>query len=420
MKISIVGAGSSYTPELFDKLSEMREALPITEVSLMDIDEKRLEAVSAFCRRYARHLGMGDVKIDSTTDLARAIDGATFVNTQIRVGGNAARVLDEKIPLSMGFLGQETTGVGGFMKALRTIPAMLDIAAEIKRSAPDAWMINYTNPTGIVSQAIHDNTNIKCAALCYGGVRTADRTAAVLGCDAKDVQYDFFGLNHLNYAYNIRVKGRPLTAEELRRVAGDVDSVAASLTERLGAVPSVYAQYYYHRQKKVRALEGQAMTRGETVMALEKEIYADFLNPAFDEKPASLKKRGGGGYSAVATAVMDAIYNNRDTWHVINVPNNGVFKCVPDNAVMETAVLVNANGIRPVTVTTPPPKAVWGLISMVKNYEMLTAEAAVTGDRDTAILALTHHPLICDYDVAEEMFGKLLEAHREYLPRFFQ
>ncbi len=419
MKICIVGAGSSYTPELFEKLAGMREALPVTEIALMDTDPARLEAVAAFCGRYARHLGM-DVKIESTTDLSRAVYGATFVNTQIRVGGNASRIQDEKIPLAMGFLGQETTGAGGFMKALRTIPAMLDIAAEIKRSAPDAWMINYTNPTGIVSQAIHDNTDIKCAALCYGGIRTADRTAAVLGVDAKDVQYDFFGLNHLNYAYNIRVKGRPLTKEELRRVAGDVDSVAASLTEKLGAVPSVYAQYYYHRQKKVQALLTQEKTRGETVLELEKDIYTDFQNPAFDQKPPSLKKRGGGGYSAVATGVMDAIYNNRDTWHVINVPNNGVFRFLPDNAVMETAVLVNANGIRPVTVTSPPPKAVWGLISMVKNYEMLTAEAAVTGDRDTAILALTHHPLICDYDVAEEMFGRLLEAHKAYLPRFFQ
>jgi 6-phospho-beta-glucosidase len=172
--------------------------------------------------------------------------------------------------------------------------------------------------------------------------------------------------------------------------------------------------------KKVEALKHQEKTRGETVLELEKEIYADFLNPAFDQKPPSLKKRGGGGYSAVATRVMDAIYNNRDTWHVINVPNNGVFKFLPDNAVMETAVLVNANGIRPVTVTTPPPRAVWGLVSMVKNYEMLTAEAAVTGDRDTAILALTHHPLICDYDVAEEMFSRMLEANKAYLPRFFQ
>jgi 6-phospho-beta-glucosidase len=385
----------------------------------MDIDEYRLKAVEAFCGRYARRLGM-DVAIESTTDLDRAVYGAAFVNTQIRAGGNACRVNDEKIPLSMGFLGQETTGAGGFMKALRTVPAMLRIAEAIRKNAPDGWMINYTNPTGIVSQAIHDNTDIKCAALCYGGVRAADRAAQALGVDAKDVQYDIFGLNHLNFAYNFKVRGRLLSKEEVAKIAADVGEVSASLTEKLGAVPSGYTQYYYHRNKKVEALLSQEKTRGETVLELEKEIYADFLNPAFDQKPPSLKKRGGGGYASVALSIMDAIYSNRDTWHVVNVPNNGVFKFLPDNAVMETAVIANANGLRPITVSSPPPKAVWGLVSMVKNYEMLTAEAAVTGDRDTALLALTHHPLICDFDAAEEMLGRLLEANREYLPQFFR
>jgi 6-phospho-beta-glucosidase len=417
MKISIIGAGSSYTPELFERLAQMRSQLPVTDITLMDIDSYRLGAVKAFCERFARHLGM-DVRIGSTTDLDEAVSGSTFVNTQIRVGGNACRVNDEKIPLSMGLLGQETTGAGGFMKALRTIPAMLKIADSIEKNAPDAWMINYTNPTGIVSQAIHDNTQIKCAALCYGGVRAADRAAAALGVDAKDVQYDIFGLNHCNFAYNFRVRGRALTEEELYKVAENVSEVAVDLTSRLKAVPSGYTQYYYHRQKKVEALFAQNKTRGETVLELEKEIYADFLNSSFDQKPPSLKKRGGGGYAAVALSVMDAIYNNRDTWHVINVPNNGVFRFLPDSAVMETAVLVNANGLKPITVSMPPPKAVWGLVSMVKNYEMLTAEAAVTGDRDTAVLALTHHPLICDYDLASELFGKMLEANRAYLPQF--
>lgn len=416
MKVCIVGAGSSYTPELFEKMAEIRDHFPIDTVTLMDIDEKRLEAVTAFCKRYARHLGLS-VAIEHTADLLRAVDGADFVNAQIRVGGNVCRVRDEKIPLSMGVIGQETTGPGGFMKALRTVPAMLEIAGAIERYAPGAWLINYTNPTGIVSQALHDNTAVRCVALCAGGLRPAWRAAEALGVNAEDVQYDIFGLNHLNYAYNVTVRGRPLTPDELARVSANVSEVSAELSRKLGAIPSGYLQYYYHRDKKLKALQEAPLTRGERVLELEKEIYEDFLNPQFEQKPPSLKKRGGGGYSAVAMRAMDAIWNNRDTWAVVNVPNHGVFRFLPDNAVIETGVLINANGVKPVTAA-PPPKAVWGLVAMVKNYEMLTAEAAVTGDRDTAVLALTHHPLVGDYDLAVALFDRMLEANRDFLPQF--
>jgi len=418
MKICIIGAGSSYTPELFEKLAEIKERLPVKIISLMDTDSARLEAVYSFCCRYTKFLNM-DVEIESTTDLDKAVYGSSFVNTQIRVGKNTYRIKDEKIPLLMGLIGQETTGPGGFMKALRTIPDMLKIAESMKKGAPEAWLVNYTNPTGIVSQAIHDHTDIKCAALCAGGLRPAWRVADVLGVDAKDVQYDMFGLNHLNYAYNITVRGRPLSQGEFEKVAAHVDTVSTELSVKIGAVLSGYMQYYYHRNKKLEDLRSTSMTRGEAVLELEKEIYKDFLDPKFEQKPPSLEKRGGGGYSAVATGVMDAIYNNLDTWHVINVPNKGVFKFLPDNAVIETTVQVNANGIKPI-IAGPPPKAVWGLISMVKNYEMLTAEAAVTGDYDTALLALTHHPLVGDYDVAKVLFDKMLEANKDYLPNFFK
>jgi 6-phospho-beta-glucosidase len=417
MKICIIGAGSSYTPELFEKIAEIKERFSVKNITLMDIDEARLEAVGSFCGRYARRLGL-EAKIESTTNLDRAVYGADFVNAQIRVGGNQSRVKDEKISLEAGFIGQETTGPGGFMKALRTIPAMLKIAEAIEKNAPHAWLINYTNPTGIVSQALHDFTKVKCAALCAGGVRAAWKTADALGVDSRDVQFDIFGLNHLNFSYNIKVRGRPISHEEFFKVAEQGGEVSSEIAVKIGAIPSGYLQYFYHRLKKTEALRNAPKTRGEQVLELEKEVFADFANPAFDDKPASLKKRGGGGYSDVAIGAMDAIYNNRDTWAVVNVPNRGVFKFLPDNAVIETAVMINANGIRPL-VSAPPPKAVWGLISMVKNYEMLTAEAAITGDKDTAILALTHHPLVMDYDAAEKLVTRFLEIHREYLPQFF-
>jgi len=417
MKICIIGAGSSYTPELFEKLAKVKDRLPISNITLMDTAPKRLEAVTSFCTRYAKFLKM-DAKLESTTQLDRAVYGSTFVNTQIRAGGNASRVKDEKIPLSMGLIGQETTGAGGFMKALRTIPAIMEIGASMQKNAPDAWMINYTNPTGIISQAMHDHmSDIKCAALCAGGIRKTWDTATALGVDASDVRYDIFGLNHLNYVYNITVNGRPLSQAEFEKVVAQVTTVSAELSIKIGAVLSGYMQYYYHRQKSIAAASKAPMTRGESVVELEKEIYNDFLNPVFEEKPPSLLKRGGGGYSAVASSVMDAIYNNTDTWHVVNVPNKGVFKFLPDNAVVETAVLVNKHGITPITAN-PPPKAVWGLVSMVKNYEMLTAEAAITGDYDTALLALTHHPLVGDYDMAKALLDEMLQANKEHLPKF--
>ena len=250
MKISIIGAGSSYTPELFEKIAEIKERFPVKTISLMDIDKSRLDAVTSFCRRYARRLKL-EVKIESTINLDEAVYGSDFVNTQIRVGGNQGRLRDEKISLDEGFIGQETTGPAGFMKALRTIPAMLRIAESIKKNAPDSWLINYTNPTGIISQALHDNTDIKCAALCAGGIRTTWNTADALGVDSKDVQYDIFGLNHLNYSYNIKVKGRPITHEEFLKVAARVSEVSVELAEKIGAVPSGYLQYYYHRLKKI-------------------------------------------------------------------------------------------------------------------------------------------------------------------------
>lgn len=418
MKVCIVGAGSSYTPELIEKFAEYKEKFPVTEIALFDIDNDRLEAVDGFVRRYSARLGL-KASITKSNQLDRAVSGADFVNVQIRVGGNKCRVKDERIPLSMGFIGQETTGPGGFMKALRTVPAMLEIAACIEREAPGAWLINYTNPTGIVAQALSTRSKVKFSALCAGGIRAQWRTAEALGVDSDDVRYDIFGLNHLNYTYNIKVRGRPLTREEFEKVAANVKEVDKELSLKLNAIPSGYLQYYYHRSKKLDALLSAPKTRGEQVLELEKEIFKDFRDASFDEKPLSLQKRGGGGYSSIAIRVMNALWNNEDTWCVTNVPNKGTFKCLPDNAVIETAVMVNASGITPLAAETPP-KAAWGLVAAVKNYEMLTADAAAEGDRDAAVLALASHPLVCDYDKACILLDEMLQANREYLPLFFR
>lgn len=418
LKITIIGAGSPYTPELIEGLSSNKDKLPVKEIVLTDINEKRLGIMLGFCRRYAKHLNY-NVEINATPDRIKAIQGADFVSVQIRVGGNAARVNDEKIPLKYGVIGQETTGPGGFMKAMRTIPVMLDIARDVEKYNPNAWIINYTNPTGLVAEAINKYTKVKIAGLCAGGMRPQWRTAEALGVDADSVRYNYVGLNHMNFAYNITVNGRPITDEEFGKVAEKVGSVNPELIKKMHLHPSSYLQYYFHTSHKLNELKTAKYTRGEQVLMMEKDIFAAYANPEQCTKPELLAKRGGGGYSKVAIGIIRAIYNNEDKWMVVNVPNNGAIRILPDDAVIETGCIVNRAGIKPLAIGELP-REVWGLICAVKNYEQLAVEAAVTGDRDTALFALMAHPLVRDYDIAKPMLDEMLEVNKKYLPQFFQ
>lgn len=417
LKITIIGAGSSYTPELIEELSRRQEDLPVKVIALMDIDEERLGIMHGFCRRFARHLGY-DAEFIATTDRRAAIEGADFIDAQIRVGGNTARVNDEKIPLKYGLIGQETTGAGGFAKALRTIPAMLDIAREVERYSPNAWIVNYTNPTGLVTEAVTKYTGAKVAGLCSGGLAPQGWAAEALGVPRAGVRYDYAGLNHLNFAFNITIDGRPLTGEEFDRLAAVNHAVDAELIKKLRALPSGYLHYFYHTSQKVKQLREAPQTRGEVVLDLEKEVFSAYADPGQETKPAALAKRGGGGYSEVAIGLMDAIHNDRDKWMVINTPNRGAIRMLPDDAVVEIGCLVNRAGIRPLALASIPP-AVWGLIAAVKNYEQLAVEAAVKGDKDLALLALIAHPLVRDYDLARPMLDEILAVNRPYLPQFF-
>jgi 6-phospho-beta-glucosidase len=417
LKLAIIGAGSSYTPELLEKLGEMRDSLPVGEICLMDIDPRRLEIMDGFCRRFMKNIGY-DIRFSTTMDRADAVRDADFVITQIRVGGNAARIQDEKIPLKYSLLGQETTGAGGFAKALRTIPAMLDIARDVERLNPDAWIINYTNPTGMVAEAVTRYTGAKMAALCGGGMHPANMLHRAFGIEHARVKYDYFGLNHFNFSYNIMIDGRPVTDAEFERAAEQVGSVDKDIIMKQRLIPSYYCQYFYHRDRMVREEQESPLTRGEKVQQIEKELFALYADPSVCTKPELLAKRGGGGYAETALGVVSAIANNRDTWAVVNVPNHGAVRILPDDAVIETACIVNASGIKPL-VLGELPASVWGIVSMVKNYEQLAVEAAVEGSRDKALLALLSHPLVMDYDTARPLLDELLEANRIYLPQFF-
>ena len=417
VKIAIIGAGSVYTPELLDMMGQMRDNINIVEMRLMDINKERLDIMYGFTSRFLENIDY-KLKLIKTVDRIEAITDVDFIITQIRVGGNAARVNDEKIPLKYGLLGQETTGAGGFSKALRTIPAMLDIAKDVAKYNPSSWIINYSNPTGIVAEAVSKYTNANIVSLCGGGRHPGNMLYRSLGIDHSRVRYDFFGLNHFNFSYNITIDGRPVTDEEFEKMAETVGGVNKDITMLLGSIPSLYVPYFYNKKDRFLHTAEAGQTRGEIVQELEKELFQIYADPAINTKPPLLAKRGGGDYAEMALGVLGAIANNIDTFAVCNVQNNGAIPFLPNQAVIETACMVNAAGVRPVTFKSFPDN-VWGLICAVKNYESLTVEAAVHGDKKKALMALMAHPLIMDYDIASPMLDELLEVNRQYLPLFF-
>lgn len=417
MKFTIVGAGSSYTPELLEEMCIRRETLPVKEIVLMDVNEKRLDIMTGFCKRFAAKRGL-DVPIRSTLSLDDALEGADFVDTQIRVGGNEQRVIDEKIPLKYGLVGQETTGAGGMMKAFRTIPVMLDLAQRMEKLSPNGWIINYTNPTGLVTEAVTRNTKANIAGFCSGGIFPKMWAKKALGVEYRQVQYDYVGLNHMNFISNVTIDGRPITQEEFKKLAQRNRSVDPELTKLLGVLTSPYLQWYYQTTKRVNELQAAPLTRGEEVQLLEKEVYDGYADPNNADTPEALYRRGGGGYSEVAMNFVNAVYNNVDTEMVVNVPNNGAIPFLPDSAVVEIPCLVNRRGMSPLHVGKIPPMC-WGLIAAVKNYEQLAVEAAVEGDVTKMKWALLAHPLVREYELVEKLVPELLEANRKYLPQFF-
>lgn len=416
MKFSIIGAGSSYTPELVEEMAARRESLPVREVMLYDIDEKRLDIMSGFTRRYAKKLGLS-VEVKQTADLKEAVYGAAFIDTQIRVGGNTQRVKDEKIPLKYGLIGQETTGAGGMMKAFRTIPVMLEVARAMETYSPDGWIINYTNPTGLVTEAVTKTTKAKIAGFCSGGIFPKMWAKAALGVPYDKLHYNYVGLNHMNFIDNVTIDGRPITEDEFIQICSKNDGVDLQLSKLLGVLTSPYLQYFYHTDRQVAKLKNAAQTRGEYVQEVEKEVFAHYADETKSDKPTALSKRGGGGYSEVAMTFVNAVYNNADTDMVVNVPNNGAISFLPDSAVVEINCLVNKAGMRPIRAEHVPEMC-WGLIAAVKNYEQLAVEAALEGSVRKMKLALLAHPLVRQYEVIEKLVPELLQANQEYLPQF--
>jgi len=417
LKLCVIGAGSTYTPELVEGILARREELPVTRLALMDIDREKLDVVSGLVERMIRAAGEGP-ELTITMDRAEAVADSDYVIVQIRVGGLEARIRDEKIPLKFGVIGQETTGPGGFAKALRTIPVMLDIADDISRLAPAAWLINFTNPSGIITEALGRYGDAPVIGLCNSPIGLQRELGKHFGAGPADVVLDYFGLNHLSWVRGVRVRGEDVTERALEAAAAAEDEREGALIRTLRMIPSGYLRYYYFTDEVLEQQVRAAKTRGETVAEVESELLRMYRDPALDHKPKELEKRGGAHYSDAAMALISAIHNNRNEWHVVNVVNAGCILDLPDQAVVEVPAQVNADGAHPLPVGELPLE-VRGLVQAVKAYEELTVRAATEGDRRAALLALTNHPLVPSFSVAKALLEALLQAHRQYLPQFF-
>lgn len=417
LSIAIIGAGGSYTPELLDGFLELDPArLPVSEFRLFDIDAGRLEVMGGLAGRMVRRRGHGAV-VKVLTNLEKALEGVDFVITQIRVGGMQARWLDESIPLKYGILGQETTGPGGMFKALRTIPPMLEVARTVERVAPDAFILNYTNPSGIVTEAVTRHTGAKIIGLCSGIPLMIEEIRKSYGADYPDLHAYCVGLNHLGFIHRIRSGKRDVTGEIIERMAAsesargkDADALKRFALE-LGAIPIGYLDYYFHRGQMVRKLQAQEKTRAQQIMEIEKKVFDEASAPGADQKPAALGARGGGGYSTVTFAAMDAIVHNTGTELAVSVPNRGTVDGIGNEEVVEVVCRIGRKGAIPIPVGQIP-LAFRGLVQAVKAYEVLTVEASMNRDRRLLKLALLNHPLVGDVDIIDPLLDEMLAAHQ--------
>ena len=414
MKLTVVGGGSTYTPELVDGFARLHETLPVTELVLVDPAADRLELVGGLARRIFAKQGHPG-RVVTTSDVDAGIDGADAVLLQLRVGGQAARNEDETWPLECGCVGQETTGAGGLAKALRTVPVVLDIAERVRRTNPDAWIIDFTNPVGIVTRALLSQGH-KAVGLCNVAIGFQRRFAQLLGVSPEQVELDHVGLNHLTWERAVRVNGEDVLPQLLADHVGELaaDWFPAELLLRLGVVPSYYLRYFYTHDEVVKELQSKP-SRAAEVAALEKQLLDMYADPLLDEKPALLEQRGGAYYSEAAVALASSLLNDTGDVQVVNTLNNGTLPFLPDDAVIEVSAVVDALGARPVDVSPVEP-LYSGLISHVTAYEQLALDAALHGGAERVFDALLAHPLVGQISLARELTGKLLAHNATYLP----
>jgi len=436
MKIVTIGGGSSYTPELAEGLLKRADVLPVTEYWLVDIEEGswKQEINAGLIRRMAKKAGV-DLKVYTTLNREEALKDAAFVTTQLRVGGLDAREKDECIPLSHGMMGQETNGAGGLFKALRTIPVILEIADDMLRLCPHAWLINFTNPSGMVTEALLRHSPFKrVVGLCNVPIHMERSIAQILAVEPSRIHIRFAGLNHLVYGTNVFLDGADVTKEAVekaydpnRKIEFTVKNVIPvdynpDFVKGLGMLLCPYHSYYYKKQtmledelKEYRA----GNTRAQAVKKVEQELFQIYQNEQLDVKPKQLEDRGGAFYSEAACRLIESIYTDKRDIQPVDVRNNGAIAGIEDDSAIEASCVITRDGPVPLTVGKMPV-AVNGLIQQIKTFERLAVEAAVEGSYEKALLALCTNPLTDDEKLAKVVVDELFEAHKEYLPRFFQ
>jgi 6-phospho-beta-glucosidase len=418
LKAAVIGAGSTYTPELIEGFIDRQESLNFQTFYLVDINKRKLEIVGGLAERMLVSKGFKG-KLVLTDDLDAAISGADYIFAQIRVGEMAARIRDEKIPLKHGLLGQETTGAGGFMNALRTVPVMLDVARRIEKLAPEAWLINFSNPSGIVAEALLNHSKVKMIGLCNCFINMHAQIAKKIG--TSDFDYDYVGLNHLSWVTSIRSGGK-----ELLGGLGNSDEAGMKnipgvyydkeLLEAVPGIASSYLSYFYMRDEQLEKCLKAEKTRGEVCVDLEEALLEQYKDPNLNVKPKELAQRGGALYSTAAVSVVDAIENDKNEYHVVNVKNSGALPFLENDDVVEVKCLVNRQGVAPIPIGKLDNPFIKGLIQAVKAYEKLTVRAVVNASRSDALAALMVHPLIGDYRKAKAVLDEMLEANADFLP----
>jgi 6-phospho-beta-glucosidase len=419
LKIAVVGGGSTYTPELVEGFARRPDRLPIDELVLYDIAPERLEIVGGLAGRMLARAGFGG-RLITTGDRDAALDGADYVLIQLRVGGQKARFVDETLPHRFGAIGQETTGPGGFAKALRTVPVVLGLAEEAaRRSAPGAWIVDFTNPVGIVTQALLDDGH-RAIGLCNVAIGFQRQFALQFGVAPEQVALEHVGLNHLTWIRAVNVDGVDRLPELLERDAeglGDRVGVPADLVRTLRAIPSYYLRYHYQTDVVLQEqLDGH--TRAQEVMEIENRLLELYRDPTLDQKPELLEHRGGAFYSEAAAQLIASLHDGRGDVQVVDIRNQGALPDLPDDATVEVPARITRQGAEPLKLGPLAPE-MRGLVQSVKAYEELAIQAAITGDRQVALRALLANPLVARWSMAAPLLDALLDANREHLPQFF-
>jgi 6-phospho-beta-glucosidase len=415
VKLAVIGGGSTYTPEVVDGLVRLRDVIAVDDLWLHDTNEERLRVVGGLAHRMLDRAGH-PARLELTTRLDDAVEGADAVLIQIRVGGQAARMVDESVPLACGCLGQETTGFGGLAKALRTVPVVLEVAERARALAPDAWIVDFTNPVGIVTKALLDEGH-RAVGLCSAAMVFQRHFAKVLEVEPDRIELDHLGLNHLTWEVGVRLDGADvltrLLDEHAERVAR-ATGLPPELVQRLGNVPSYYLHYFYEHDEVV-AEERRTKSRAELVSEIEAELLRLYADESLAEKPELLQQRGGAGYSEAAVELIASLLGNAGSGrHVVNLRNGGALPFLADDAVVEVPAVVDPAGARPAELPELGPLE-RGLVSHVSAYEELALDAALRGGRERVFRALLAHPLIGQADVAETLADKMIEANKGFL-----